>query len=83
MTPAELRAIAAVMREMGVFRVTLDGVTVEMSAAALQMGMAEKLEASGAKPAVVPAQTEPAPRPDEEDDAMLYAATEGLPGDER
>lgn len=95
MKPDELDALAVVMLARGVFKVRRpDGGSVEMSAAALAEAAAERANARGAAlaaeqaealrergvapPGVAQPATERAPQPDE-DDAMLYAATEGMP----
>jgi hypothetical protein len=79
MTPEDLRALAGVMRELGVFKLTLpDGICVEMSQAAILAGQSEKLAREA--PAKVDEAKADDERPKKQDeDALLYAATEGLP----
>ena len=82
MTPQELRDLAATMRELGVFKLTLpNGTVLEMSQHAIVQGAAERL-AKEAPAAAEGPRTEPAPPASDDEDPMLYAATEGMPGDE-
>lgn len=82
MTPEELRALALVMRELGVFKVTLaDHVSIELSQHAIVAGQEERIAASAALEEAERPVTQPAPPPvEDEDDPLAYAATEGYPG---
>lgn len=82
MTPADLDAFAAVMKARGVFKFRTGDVEIEMSNAGLIEHAAPKTapypppmrEADGPSP-----QDKRHPA-EEQEDPMLYAATEGLPG---
>lgn len=82
MTPADLAEYARVMSQLGIFKLTTpDGVVIEMSASALQEAAAERVAAKAARETPTePPKTEPAPAREDEDDPLLYAATEGMPG---
>lgn len=92
MTPAELRAYADVMREMGVFKVTFTHpvfnmadahVTIELSQSAIAAALAERTPiASSPNGTSRHTDRAPAPTPDDEEqeDPYQFMATEGMPG---
>ncbi len=79
MTPEELRAYAQVMKAEGIFRATIDGVSIEMSQAALAYAAVPTPQPAH-QSADGPSPHDPKRAPDDEDDPFQYAATEGMPG---
>lgn len=79
MTPAELEALAEVMRDKGVFKLTMGSVTIEMSGQALALAHAPPPPAPN-QSADGPSPQDPRRLPEDDDDPMQYGATEGMPG---
>lgn len=81
MTPDELRAYMRVMKEEGGFKVTIGDTTIEMSGAAIaQAAMERAPKPAPPQSADGPSPQDPKERPEDHEDPMLYAASEGLPG---
>jgi hypothetical protein len=81
MTATELRDLALVMRELGVYRVRLEGgVTIEMSQPALMAAQGRThLPVTSTDGDPDEGESDAPPRRPPTDEEMLYAHTEGLP----